>query len=836
MRRIILGLALALACTAPVAAGFFAKFMASSSGATPAAAQILLSLGQADLGGTLGSQPTCINWLKCTQYNLNGNSPTILDANLYPNNGAVTNTMSWATILLPASSYYSGNWEIIWTGGPFQINVDNGITIVSDPQSCSNGDSSGNVSHLKGTNCDVTYSYGANPSGNAQIPPGTWGTGTPVSGVALIRTSDKAAYLAGQIFTPEFLNILSALNPLVLRAMGMGFNVQQTENESSWGARLPSTAASFQMGNGYWIPNDWAGSDTTHTDNYILTSYPNMPGSWTNSELFQASFTNGSNPALTITGAANDSGNSEVRLTVSSTSALSTNQQVLVSNCAESLPPTVYTITVENGTTLDLQGTTYSSIWNDCPQSGGGNGLLTTTTVNVGSRGAKFVLPMNSILSSPGIANGDTGTFVYDALLGVLLYSNGGIYGGLPPEMMVALANEAGKPLWFNIPPLWQTADVTSAIDYFNSNLNGDLYLEFNNENWNFATMGAQLFTQRGLGIGLITSSNEAMYSYIGLEIRQLFGAATSAWTKGSSHLHRVNAAQACCDTASDFSTYQLSGSVLCGTSCGNSTYQSKVGTDYDVSPNRPMDYSDAYSVATYFQGAQAQGGAPTLASINGTCNGTVCTGLIASASCYASPSSTTCGTGGTAQLGLNFIDTDTRSGTYIGYSGCLWNVAGANSFTIGCMNNSSTGYAYQWNAQAAADGKQLIAYEGAWSGYGPTAAQLTALGDGNASTDATNINNLLIAYRSSSLFYTTYIFWNTTWFANSQAVGNSQLGIQGSGSSIPVGVQNWQLVTGIMPLATYQNYNAFEAINYLLNRDLDPANDNAPAFLYQAA
>jgi hypothetical protein len=292
-----------------------------------------------------------------------------------------------------------------------------------------------------------------------------------------------------------------------------------------------------------------------------------------------------------------------------------------------------------------------------------------------------------------------------------------------------------------------------------------------------------------------------------------------------------VNAAQAA-GNPSNFATYQFSGSALCGTSCGNSTYQSIIGTDYDASPNRPQDYSDDYAIATYFQGAQAQGNNGTLSQISGTCNGSICTGLIAAASCYAAPSNSTCGTGGTSALALQFADNDTRSGTYIGSSGCTWG-PGYPLFTVICLQtNVSAG----WNTQATTDRKSLIAYEGGWASYGPSAAYLSSIGDGNASTDATNINNLLIAYRSSSLFYNTYLYWNSTWFGNSQVVGNSNLGIQGAGG-IGVNSQNWFMTLTIMPLVTYQNYNAFQTINYLFNRDLDPvSNDNSPVGLNKAA
>ena len=53
---------------------------------------------------------------------------------------------------------------------------------------------------------------------------------------------------------------------------------------------------------------------------------------------------------------------------------------------------------------------------------------------------------------------------------------------------------------------------------------------------------------------------------------------------------------------------YRLEGSGLCGTSCGNSSYQNLVGVDYNAAPNRPVDYSDATSYAPYYSGAVLAG------------------------------------------------------------------------------------------------------------------------------------------------------------------------------------------------------------------------------------
>jgi hypothetical protein len=61
---------------------------------------------------------------------------------------------------------------------------------------------------------------------------------------------------------------------------------------------------------------------------------------------------------------------------------------------------------------------------------------------------------------------------------------------------------------------------------------------------------------------------------------------------------------------------------------------------------------------------------------------------------------------------------------------------------------------------------------------------------------------------------------------------------VQNLSQSIGVGGAYWGLLEGgYFPVVPYQNYNAIEAINFLLNRDIDPAsNDNTPAFMDRIA
>lgn len=767
--------ALLLCLAAPASAQQF-----TTSGPTRPSPQITLSVGGSDVNGIF------INWFKGAAIGLSTNSPSVFDANGYPNSGSLTANLSISIAGQPSLATYSGTWEEGWSGtGAHQYNET--LIMVSDPQNCTGVLVGATFSLIHGTNCDVTFNYQSNPIGSGYFP--STGTYTNMAGAFLVRTSDKAAYLAGQVFTPEWISVLKQLNPLSLRTMGMSFPNQSAENETSWAVRIPTNALSYNSA--YYPPSVWAGTDSTHTDNYVLGSYPSMPTQWTDSEVFQFEVTNASTAQVNATAAANDGG--LVELTVSASAGLSS---VLLTNCQSNAAPKSYSVTIVDPTHVTLQGSTFDGTWSSC-----GSGIITTTTINVGSRGAKFAVT-EGVLGGAGIAASAAETCHYDALLSLLLCSAGGINAGIPPEIQVEQSNEAGRPFWGNIPPFWQASDVTSWASYVSSHLFSglDFYAEFNNENWNFVFQ-AQNWTQRGFAIGLPLSSAEAEYSYIGLRHRQLMPSVVSAWTHSRSLLHLIGGAQAF-GTPSLFALYEFSGSALCGTSCSNSTYQSAIGVDYNVSPNRPMDFMDDYSIATYFSGAQANGNdsTATLADLQP---------IINAATQYAS------GTPTNIQTALNFIDTDTRSGTC---GGC-----GGASFTISSIN---TNIFPGWNTQASTDSKSLIAYEGGYSSFGQTAAFLTGLGDtgsgsctgcNGGTTDATQINNLLIAYRASPQYYSTYLYQNAQWMGFSKVVGNSNL--QVIGYPININSQSWWImIGGLYPAKPFQSFNALGFANGGLN------------------
>jgi hypothetical protein len=560
---------------------------------------------------------------------------------------------------------------------------------------------------------------------------------------------------------------------------------------------------------------------------------------------------------------------------------------------------------------VDLKDSAYSRSWRP--------GFLVTTTISVGGRPAKFVT--NGQFGGPSVVGGSASdisnaTLVYDGVQGVVIYSRGGMSAGIPPEVQVAAANALNVGWWFNIPPYWVEPhyhSLSQLTKYVCANLKNDWWVENGNEQWNFIFQG-NWYSARGWALGLFTQVN---LTYSGLQARQNFGVITNDWCRSKSNLHRILAAQAVANAeVTDGSKFK--GAGLSG--ANNRAYCNWVGgtysagkcngdPGYDSYPNRPIDYADAISVASYYAGAQASTRTAIYSQILGACNGTSCSGLVAAATCYAGaspynfsaatsqatrngttltfnagalsglrsvpffvsdsthPSSiaantriigadttsttvtldtavagtvargdtimfTGCGNGGTPQEALTFVDLDSKDGAFIGGPTC--NTAANNS--IDCLRSV---FWSAWNTVAANEvtpdhphGVGLAAYEGGLSSLAPA----TINGDANSGADAANINNLLIAYRHSPLFFARTQYWNNAWFSNSQAVGNSNLVVQG-GNIIHVGSQNWSLIGTILQPDPFQSYFAIGRINgglnFLLKRDLNPAsNDNSPMWI----
>lgn len=510
------------------------------------------------------------------------------------------------------------------------------------------------------------------------------------------------------------------------------------------------------------------------------------------------------------------------------------NQQVLVGNTPSQTSPTVYTT---NGLVFSpcntglacivLQSSTYSSSWNT-------GGFVSTATINVGGRGPKFIAG-SSGLGAPGLVGGGTNanyTFVYDGLMGnqgLVLFSSLGMQAGISAEVKAALANVLKVPLWDNLAPFWTEAvyhSISAETNYYCTHLNNDLLIQVDDELWNTNFQGTWE-TERGFALGLTSQVNRGA---VGWHIKRALGQVVASWCRPRNQLHifldgclgcQYNPAQ----NGNLDDTYQFKGTQLCGTSCGNSIYQAKmaaftgcVGTacDYNVSPNRPGDLvagslRDGFIVATYWNGALESGNQGTLVQLQP---------LINAATEF---------TAGDTTDAYNFIDGQIRSGVPAGVSSCNGNTNGYGNFNTIACNNSY--WLAAWNAEVSLPDEQtgLWPYESGYSDKGQTAAYLNTIGDtgtgsctgcNGSAIDATQINNLLIAYRSTSQMYNDFIYDFDQLFANNSNIqGDSNLVMLGGGSFV-IGEQSWAVLIGntyiASPLTFYQGYPAIQYLNGL--------------------
>ena len=881
----------------------------------PFIAEIQSSIGISDLPNAF------MNYAKNAGFNV-APAPPITDYNGYPS-GLLASNYGGA-IFIPANDN-GQTWVLKWTGtGAFNINA--GVSnVVNTAGGCAT------TPLGVGTNCRYTFTFTVNPGNmSAYFPSGV--TYTNMNNLVLCRLSDEAALTAGGIWTPEFISVMQALKPAILRTMGMT-NTAVGSNFTGWNYRTPLGTFSWDVPQ--WNANLWAGT-ASGTDQYTVGPATDTPVAYTDGESFQATFTNASAIGLSITGAASNGGPNLIRI-AASTSTLSNGQNVLVSGVNGTVEANgKWAITVIDGSHFDLQGSTFVHAYTN-------SGTVNTTTINSNSRGVVFVVPAG-IYGSPNIATGKSGTLIYDGILGDFIWTPYGLNAQVPIEALTNLANTLNIPLWYNFGHLTTIPAVTSIVQYFADNLNPALYLEWSNEVWNGQYAEDEVSLQRGLALGWGIGSNQATLSYEGLRIRQVMGAATTAWSavRSMSQLHRLSMGQAFGDVY-QFDNYQFQGQSLNGTSYP--LYAAAGFPNYDTNPNRPIDFVDGVGYADYYQGAQsnfesaaqgtlaqlagiinagtlyAAGGAANVAAAlafldndvrNGAFSGTQATssastiapatvsftgGIIgnnltvasvSAGSIYlgttincagcpvgakvtwqlsgtqygagvyyisaapvatVSPGTSMTGTYGLLTVGgsvtgsfgrqKQLVGTGIASGTSItweisggGVAGGAGTYAVDTSQTIGSQEidaasaNGATLYGLTigssgpinnifgnppiysvWQAVAAKYGVTVNCYEGGLSMQPPTAGMLTAIGDGNATTDAANIAALMTAYKNNALSYNLVISQNDQFFTNANYKTSSWLTVQGP--------NEWSLLTGgINPAVPYQTYYGVAAAN----------------------
>lgn len=448
----------------------------------------------------------------------------------------------------------------------------------------------------------------------------------------------------------------------------------------------------------------------------------------------------------------------------------------------------------------------------------------TTDSLAVNSGSVIPIVDASTLALTVGqIAANSFWTLIYDATLNEWLAKVGPVAGDVPTALLASLANQLDVGLWYNIFP-HVNDNGTGEINILKANLNTGLplYLEVGDEWWQNGQSVTFWAATRGNTLGFSATNNQNYNGFYALRFRQIMGNATTLWGARSG-LHRVLANQSLADTSIS-TNYRIAGFNLCGTTCSNSTYQSAIGVDYNTAPNRPVDFADAISYATYYAGAILSAAAYSgtyavgdlsACSVAGTNSG----GMQCAADNYQ------LGTSASIAAAFAWMNNDIRQGTQN-------SVLGSNTL----LGYSQGGGRYAvWNTVGTTYSLPMDLYEGGYQAQAPSVTQCGMISfPGTAATycgPGGFIDVMLQAYKMSASFQQV-VFDQFTQF-NAGSPTNSMP----SWYTFCYGTNVWSLCNGSLYGGWFTSYNAIQQFNFLLRRDIDPAsNDNTPVGLAHAA
>lgn len=395
---------------------------------------------------------------------------------------------------------------------------------------------------------------------------------------------------------------------------------------------------------------------------------------------------------------------------------------------------------------------------------------ITTPTLNVNSRGAKTIVRVyTDALVVGDIGAGSLGTLRYDATLDKLIYKNAGFTASAPIEVQVALANATGCDLWITLPHFCDDDWVATEVAYAQANLDSGLkcYVEFSNEIWNSGGAFPQTAWARAYGVvfGFPDADNRRVYGPYGKRVREVMEVATDAWApRVAAELRRVMAFQAA------------------GASNGTNLYRFQ-GADlgawgFNVEPNRPIDWCDVLSYATYYCGAQIR---------NFDANWNVqMPEALAAADAYDS------GVPAAMEGALGFVDYDIRQGTRNG--------------TLGDETITALRAKYStWETHADTYDLEVSCYEGACEIAAPSEARLTALGIDTAY--AAKFEALIEGYKNDARFQQLVVDQANEFCAKPHSQYASWLALTGP--------NQWALLVGDIDSAEYKSFDALVAFDH---------------------
>lgn len=509
------------------------------------AGQSLLNFGIVGAG-----EYAFLNWFKgCISRNsaVPGYAfPLVLNNDGYPQSTPTQGVQ--CVVVLPTNS--NPSWVISWSGtARFSIAPGSGGVINTTTGAGFIVSGGTNAITYGGTDGRVVFNFAT--AGSIQIL-FTWsnaGTFSGASDIKLVREDEESLLTAGEIFRPDFLSALRAVNPRILRFASWS-GVEANSMSSRWAYRTPVT--SFTYSSTAWFTGALlatacaGGGGITGTDTYSGAAAPDTPVTYTDGEMYQGQICN-ANTSLT-------------------------------------------------GLTLDVGGRGAKTLVNNALTNGGSG-------VTVGSLSANglFTFIYDGVLDKWLV----TSNGVFQALVG-------GSNSGVPPEVMIALCNKLKVDCWLNIPPLADDDYTTQLVTLAASTLTGGkLYLEFSNEIWNAGFAQTPWAVARGAVVGFQSANSRRFEGYYALRVRQVMGLATTAWgSRSASELRRVMAFQAYGSTTNT-NTYRFTGADLLpwnGVN-GATNYSTYAAANYNTAPNQPINYVDILSYGPYWSGAQMSKG-----------------------------------------------------------------------------------------------------------------------------------------------------------------------------------------------------------------------------------
>ena len=524
--------------------------------------------------------------------------------------------------------YWTDTWVIAWTGTitgsgtGFWMNLP--TTIGTHSGTIVSGGSGSGVTILAGTNGYFEFTIGAvGPTSTGQVSMMFQSgiTCTGLTNIILCRRSHYASVVAGGIWNPDFLSVVSTQNPRILRTM-LCTLLQGRDPicNTKFSYQQPLTSIVL-TGNRSMISSIYGGACTNSGNAYSLASYPTMPVAWTDGECWIAT-TPANNTNISVQGVASGTGG-VIRLTLLSgdVSSLSEGQKVCYTGYNLGGSNTVnlnagfgvWTIHIVDSTHIEL-ATSYpggiASVF--VSVSSAGSGTLTTATVDVGSRGAKLMVGTGTLplMSGQGglVSAGGAGMWVYDATQDVVFYGPTAFRTGVSLALWVSLCNALNKDIWYSASCYLPPAEHANFAAYAAANLKRNLnfYLQLSNEVWNATFEQASYYAHKGNALAL-TSGGPTNVGYVSLAldtalVMQQYIAAWSSSGRPRSTLKGVFGGQAVglnATGAANALGSSLQGTGLdAGSNAKLSAYTG--GISYNTSSNYPANYGDSISVAPY--------------------------------------------------------------------------------------------------------------------------------------------------------------------------------------------------------------------------------------------